>query len=278
MTQNLLPGTQIEVVNERKLGTFKHGLFDFDGTVSLMREGWQKIMLPVMMKAIAGDTEPTPEIEEASRDYIEESTGINTILQMEHLVTMVRDAGHVPEDQVLDAYGYKEVYNDALMDSVNQRIAAVKAGELSLEEVTVRGSVEFVRRCHAKGLSMFIFSGTDHDDVVNESTLCTVAQYFEEIRGALRTYAESNKEQIIKDLIAKHDLHGEEVLVCGDGPVEIRHGSEHGCVTVAVCSDEVRGEGWDMEKRARLMKAGADILVPDFGEVDALMDYLFPGN
>jgi hypothetical protein len=36
-------------------------------------------------------------------------------------------------------------------------------------------------------------------------------------------------------------------------------------------------KGWDEEKRPRLLKAGADILVPDFDEADALVDYLFPG-
>ena len=276
MSRNYLPGTQIEIVNEPKeRGRLKHGLFDFDGTVSLLREGWQQVMKPVMLESILGDQESTPEIEAAVEDYIEDSTGINTILQMEHLVKMVKDYGFVPDTRIQDAQGYKSIYNERLMTSVRQRIAKVAERELSVDQVTVRGSVHFVRRMHERGLAMYIFSGTDEADVKNESSLVGVARYFNEIRGALRTYAEQNKEQIIKDLIARHDLHGAEVLVVGDGPVEIRHGSEHGCINVGVCSDEVRGHGWNEDKRERLIKAGADILIPDFGEADQLEAYLF---
>ena len=276
MSRNYLPGTQIEIINETDRGKFKHALFDFDGTVSLLREGWQLVMAPVMVESICGDTEPTPEIKEAVRDYIEESTGINTILQMEHLVEMVREYGLVPEDKMLDPYGYKEVYNDRLMKVVNERIAKLEAGELTIEESTVRGSVDFVNRIHAKGLHMYVFSGTDQPDVRHESALVGVAPLFEEILGALRTYAESNKEMILKNLIASHDLHGTEVLVVGDGPVEIRHGHENGCVTIGVASNEIEGSGWNEEKRERLIRAGADIMIPDFGECETLFNYLFP--
>ncbi|HOE67599.1 MAG TPA: HAD hydrolase-like protein [Candidatus Hydrogenedentes bacterium] len=276
MERNLLPGTQIEIIRETERGRFKHGLFDFDGTVSLLREGWQQVMGPLMVELICGDHPATPEIEKACNDYIAESTGINTILQMEHLVEMVKEYGMVPADKILDAHAYKKIYNDRLMERVVVRIKDLEEGRLDVNEVIVRGSIDFLRALAARNLHMYIFSGTDQDDVRRESTIVGAAQYFEEIWGALRTYAESNKEMILKAIIAKHDLHGAEVLVCGDGPVEIRHGRELGCVTIGVCSDELKGHGWNMEKRERLMKAGADILIPDFSELEALMGYLFP--
>ncbi len=276
MERNIIPGTQIEVIRERELGHFKHALFDFDGTVSLLREGWQHVMAPVMVECISGETEPTPEIERAVQDYIEESTGINTILQMERLVEMVREFGRVPEEKILDAHGYKKIYNDRLMKVVNERIAKLERGEIRLEEVTLRGAVDFLERLYKRGLHMYVFSGTDQPDVRHEAELVGVAAFFEEIRGALRTYAESNKEKIIKELIAAHNLHGVEVLVVGDGPVEIRHGREHDCVTIGVASNEVQGYGWNERKRERLIQAGADLLVPDFGEAQQLEEYLFP--
>lgn len=275
MSRNFLPGTQIEIVREPQRGRFKHALLDFDGTVSLLREGWQQVMKPVMVECICGDHLATADIEKAVEDYIDESTGINTILQMEHLVKMVHEYGLVPEDRILDAHGYKAIYNDRLMKRVRERIAMLEKGELTLEETTLRGAVDFVKCLRERGLRMYIFSGTDQPDVQHEAAITGVAQYFDEIRGALRTYAEQNKEQIIKDLIAKHDLHGTEVLVIGDGPVEIRHGRENGCVSIGVCSDEIRRHGWNMRKRERLLRAGADILIPDFAERDALMQYLF---
>lgn len=275
MGTSVLPGTEIEIVREFERGRLKYALFDFDGTVSLLREGWQHVMGPLMVEMICGDA-PVPEgLDEEVQDYISESTGIQTILQMEALAEMVRAKGLVPQDKILDPLGYKQIYNDRLMVRVNERIAAMGAGELSLEEATVRGSLDFVRKLHERGLTMYIFSGTDRDDVRHEAELVTAAQYFEEIWGAINSYKDYNKEKVLKELIAKHDLHGSEVLICGDGPVEIRHGHANGCITVGVASNELEGCGWDDVKRERLLKAGADILIPDFSEADTLIEYLF---
>src|SRR5687768_16733476 len=123
MSRHFLAGTQIEIINEAELVRFKHVLFDFDGTISLLREGWQQIMAPVCLEMICGTTQPTPEIEHAVAEMIEETTGIQTIFQMERLCEMVAELGLVPEEQRKDAAGYKQVYNDRLMVPVGERIA-----------------------------------------------------------------------------------------------------------------------------------------------------------
>ena len=276
MPNTVVPGTDIRIVNEVERGRFKHALFDFDGTVSLLREGWQDIMAPLCVEMICGDTPPTPEIEAEVDEMIKETTGIQTIFQMEVLAEMVRKRGLVPEDKILDPWGYKEIYNDRLMEPVNARLTKLASGEMSQEEATVRGSLEFVKRLSERGLQMYIFSGTDRHDVRNEAEKVGAAQYFTEIWGALPSKEDFSKEKVLREVIAAHDLHGTEVLVVGDGPVELRNGKEHGCVALGVCSNEKTGRGWDEEKIERLTKAGADILIPDFGEIDALMDYLFP--
>lgn len=272
-----LPGTEINVINETERGRFKHVLFDFDGTVSLLREGWQLVMGPLMVEMISGaGAAPSPEIENEVREYIEESTGIQTILQMERLVEMVRARGSVPEDQILDAQGYKKIYNDRLMVRVNERIRDLESGKLTPKDVTLRGALEFLERLSRKDVTMYIFSGTDREDVRNEARLVGVAPYFQEIWGALREYKDYNKEMVLKEIIAKNDLHGSEVLIVGDGPVEIRNAKDNDCVSIGVASDEIRGYGWNMEKYPRLVNAGADIMIPDFGDGPALLDYLFP--
>ncbi|NIA13033.1 MAG: HAD hydrolase-like protein [Nitrospiraceae bacterium] len=275
MSRNYLPGTQIEAVRDIERGAIKHALFDFDGTVSLLREGWQRIMGPVMVEMICGDTEPTPEIVKEVHEVIEETTGIQTILQMEVLVKMVRDHGFVPEDQIKDAKGYKDIYNDRLMVPVNERIAKLESGELSVEQATVRGAIDFVKALHDRGVKLYIFSGTDRHDVRNEAAKVGVAEYFDEIWGAVGNIEEYSKERVLKELMAKHHLHGSEVLTIGDGPVEIREGKKIGCSTIGVATDEVRGEGVNEEKRERLLRAGADLLIGDFTEGAALLEYLF---
>ena len=275
MDTSVLPGTEIEIVHAVDRGKLKYALFDFDGTVSLLREGWQHVMGPLMVEMICGDSPPPPGLAEEVDDFIAESTGIQTILQMEALAEMVLAKGLVPQDRILEPLAYKAIYNERLMVRVHERIAAMEAGTLSLEEATVRGSLDFVKKLHDRGLTMYIFSGTDRDDVRHEAGLVGAAPYFKEIWGAINSYKDYNKEKVLKELIATNDLHGSEVLICGDGPVEIRHGHASGCITVGVASNELEGCGWDMVKRERLLKAGADILIPDFSQADALIDFLF---
>jgi len=272
--RNLLPGTQIEIVNEIERGRVKHALFDFDGTVSLLREGWQDIMAPVMIEMICGDTQPTREIIDEVHRVIDETTGIQTIFQMQVLEKMVRDHGRVPEEKILDPYGYKDIYNERLMVPVNERIRRLNAGELTIEQATLRGALDFVKMLRERGVTLYVFSGTDREDVRNEASIVGAARYFNEIWGAVRSIEEYSKEKVLREIIAAHDLHGSEVMVVGDGPVEIRNGKENRCITLGVASDEVAGQGWNERKRERLLKAGADILIPDFAEGEKLLRYL----
>ena len=277
-TKNFLPGTEIEIVHEVARGKLKHALFDFDGTVSLLREGWQGIMAPVMIEMICGDTTPTPEIIAEVHKVIDETTGIQTIFQMQVLEKMVRAHGFVPEEKILDPFGYKAIYNERLMVPVNERIAKLESGKLTVDQATLRGALDFVRTLRDKGVTLYVFSGTDQDDVRNEAGKVGAAKYFNEIWGALPSIDEYSKEKVLKAIIATHNLHGSEVMVIGDGPVEIRNGRENGCITIGVASNEVVRHGWDYSKRERLLRAGADILIPDFSEGAALIDYLLTAS
>jgi len=270
------PSSTLEILTVPPKGRIQHALFDFDGTISLLREGWQHVMQPMMLEMICGDTEPTPDLKEAVTVFIDETTGIQTIVQMEGLADLVRQHKCVPESAVLDAPGYKKIYNDRLMDRVLVRRKAVESGKLSIEDATVRGATSFVETLADRGVAMYIFSGTDREDVQHEAELLGVAKHFKKITGSIGDYAAYNKERVIKELMAEHNLAGPEVLVVGDGPVEIRHGRTHGCVTVGVASDEAAGEGWDEAKRKRLERAGAHVLVPNFAEFSQLLNAIFP--
>ena len=65
-----------------------------------------------------------------------------------------------------------------------------------------------------------------------------------------------------------------EAVTFGDGPVEIRATHKRGGATVGVASDEVRRFGLNRDKRARLVRAGADVIIPDFSRMGALLDFL----
>ena len=60
----------------------------------------------------------------------------------------------------------------------------------------------------------------------------------------------------------------------GDGPVEIRETRKRGGLTVGIASSEERRYGLNANKRARLIRAGADMIVPDYSQMDALLHWL----
>ena len=75
--------------------------------------------------------------------------------------------------------------------------------------------------------------------------------------------------------MAENNLQGPELAVFGDGPVEIRECRKRDGIAIGIASDEIRRHGLNPEKRTRLIKAGAHIIVPDFSKQEMLIKLLF---
>lgn len=79
----------------------------------------------------------------------------------------------------------------------------------------------------------------------------------------------------MEKIIREHNLKGNELAVFGDGPVEIREGRRFGGIAIGITSNEIRRYGMDIEKRSRLAKAGAQLLISDFSQYQLLVRLLF---
>ena len=264
-------------------GRIRHAVFDHDGTVSTLREGWELVMEPMMVKAILGrhyasaDEAVFRRVGERVRDYIEKSTGIQTVFQMEGLIGMVREFGFVPEMEILDKWGYKKIYNDLLLKRVNQRIRKIKSGELSPSDFIVGGSVDMLKSLKDRGVVLVLASGTDREDVRREAALLGYAGLFEGgIYGAVRDSRSHSKKEVLDRILREHRLEGPELAVFGDGPVEMRECRKVKGIAVGVASDELRRHGLNTAKRTRLITAGAHLVVPDFTQHEKLMRVLYP--
>ncbi len=277
--------TEIEIccnIDTLITGKIKHAVFDHDGTTSVLREGWEKVMEPVMVKAVLGDQYDTVDEDTyqkvviQSQEFIEKTTGIQTIVQMELLIDMVRYFGFVPEDKILDKFGYKAIYNDALMKMVNQREAKLRSGELTVDDFAVKNAIELLHELHERGITLYLASGTDVDDVKNEAEAMGYADLFNGgIYGSVGDVSKYSKKMVIDNIITSNNLHGAELITFGDGPVEIRECRKQEGITVGVASDEIRRHGLNIEKRTRLIKAGADFIIPDFSQYKQLFKILF---
>lgn len=275
--------SEIEIVNEwREKLQISHAIFDHDGTISTLREGWEEIMAPMMMKAILGerfsDADETlyHKVHDRVLDFIDKTTGIQTLIQMQGLVKMVKEFGLVPEEQVLDEFGYKEIFNNELLALVKKREAKLLRGELTIADFTIKNAVLLLEALHKAGVTLYLASGTDQEDVINEARILGYDHLFEgKIFGAVGDVTKEAKRIVLDRILREVDNSKTGKLVLfGDGPVEIREARKRGGATVGIASDEVKRHSLNEKKRLRLIKAGADVVVPDFSQLPELLRLL----
>jgi len=277
-----IEGTEFEIVRDLPGDlALRHAIFDHDGTLSTLREGWEHIMEPVMIRAILGpryqdaDESLYHKVVDHVRSFINRTTGVQTLVQMQGLVELVREYGCVPEADVLDMHGYKALYNEELLAMVRARIAKLERGELAPEDFELKGARALLERLHARGVKLYLVSGTDMADAQAEARALGYADLFEgRIYGAVGDVKVEAKRDVLDRLTREHDLSGRQLVTFGDGPVEVRETRKRGGLAVGVASDEVRGFGLNPTKRARLIRAGADLIVPDYSQLDALLGLL----
>ncbi|MFO7882808.1 MAG: PfkB family carbohydrate kinase [Kosmotogaceae bacterium] len=239
-------------------------MFDFDGTISLLREGWQDIMKELMIKFITGGkhvgSETTSKLNNEISTFIDNTTGIQTILQMKGLQKIIKENGLIPPEEIKTAKEYKKIYTEHLKKIVKARMMK---GDKT--KYLLLASLELIKLLNRKGIKIFLASGTDIDDVIEESKYLGVHDYINEgIYGALDSYQKYSKKKVIEKLLKEKDLKSGEFVVIGDGPVEISVGKKAGAFTIGVASDEKKGFGWNMKKFEKLKRVGADLLIPDF--------------
>ena len=251
-------------------GPVRAVLFDFDGTISTLRYGWERVMKPLMLEMISGGRTYGPELEKEVDDYIDESTGIQTIRQMQWLAQAVEKRGLT----ALDPWQYKAEYNRRLMEDVNRRLESLKSGETPRENYLMAGSEDFLKVLTEKGVKLYVASGTDDPDVKNEASALGLAPYFTHIAGSPLGSVNCSKEKVIAQLMETEGLGGGDFAVIGDGKVEIRLGREAGARAVGLASDEANRRGVNPVKRERLVRAGADVIAGDFTEKEELLKFL----
>lgn len=274
---------EIEVVRDLPAGrAVRHAIFDHDGTISTLRQGWEAIMEPMMVRAILGaryddaDEALYHKVVDTVRAFVDRTTGAQTLVQMQGLVELVERFGCVPAEAVLDLHGYKRVYNEELLAMVRRRLAKLRRGELQAADFQIKGARAMLRALHARGVTLYLASGTDRADVLAEAETLGYADLFEgRIFGAVGDIRVEAKRLVLERIFGEHGLAGAQVATFGDGPVEVRETRKRDGIAVGVASDEVRRFGLSPAKRSRLIRAGADLIVPDFSQHGRLLALLF---
>lgn len=250
-------------------------LFDFDGTLSLIRTGWVNVMVPQMVEILSAlkTGESEADLKKLVEEFVARLTGKETIYQMMELAEQIRVRGGQPEDPKV----YKKMYLDALHEVIKDRLEELRAGRTSPDAHMVPGSRALLEELKGRGLKLYLASGTDHDNVVEEAKLLEVYDYFDGgVFGALDDLSKFSKALLVKQIVESSEYKGEEFLGFGDGYVEIEVVKQAGGVAVGVASDEPHCLSVDAWKRDRLAGVGADFIVANYNHMDQLRSALFP--
>jgi phosphoglycolate phosphatase len=276
LSTRFLPGTSIEIIRDLPAGVrFRHVLFDFDGTLSLIREGWPEVMVPMMMEEIlaTGTNEDADAIYRHCHDFVMRLNGKQTIYQMLQLAEEIRARGGKPQDPL----DYKKKYHARLMEKIGRRREALRSGGARPEDFLVPGSIAMLGALRDLGQPVYLASGTDELYVHEEARLLGLIPFFgRHVYGAVDDYRNYSKKMVIERILRENRVEGDSLLGFGDGYVEIENIKSVGGIAVAVASDEAGRSGKpDAWKRDRLIGVGADVVIPDFRETQRLLDYLF---
>jgi phosphoglycolate phosphatase-like HAD superfamily hydrolase len=249
-------------------------IFDFDGTLSLIRSGWMDVMVPMMVELLLGlkTGESEDDLRRVVEDFVWRLTGKQTIYQMIELAGQIEQRGGQP----LDPLVYKRMYLDRLHDRIRHRLEELRQGKAAPGKYLVPGARELVEALRERGMAMYLASGTDQEYMREEASLLGIAPFFDGgIYGALDDYKSFSKKLLIQRLLSMPGVRGDEFLGFGDGYVEIENVKEVGGVAVGVATAEPECQVVDEWKRRRLAAVGADFIVPNFLCRDELMHTLF---
>ena len=90
-----IPGSAVEIAKEPVRTRIRHAVFDLDGTISLLRDGWQDHMVPLMIETLESCPrhESRRELEAIVIEFVDRLTGKQTIYQMIRLAEEVEKRG-----------------------------------------------------------------------------------------------------------------------------------------------------------------------------------------
>jgi len=251
-----------------------HVLFDFDGTLSLVREGWPEVMVPMFVEMLPRQPGETDEdVRRLMFEDIMRLNGKQTIYQMIQFAGRVRERGGTPAEPLW----YKHEYLRRLDERIQHRKEGLRSGAIAPDELLVHGSRPILETLHARGLPLYLASGTDESYVLEEATLLDLDRYFGPgIYGALDDYKNFSKQMVIERILRENHIPGDRLLAFGDGYVEIENTKQAGGLAVAVASDEAHNGSGNMDewKRQRLLGVGADVVIPDFRDAEALLEMI----
>lgn len=265
-----------ELINPTvRRGPFKVAVFDFDGTLSLIREGWPRVMIDLMLDRLREQhliTEPEPACAAHVEAFVMALNGHPTVRQMERFADEVTARGGTAAGPA----EYLEQYLERLMGVVRGRWGAIESGRAAAGEWVVPNAHGILRYLQGRGVPVLVASGTDLAHVAREVELLGLTPYVGgQVFAPKDNDATFRKRHVIERAMSERAVGTGELIGFGDGVVETQEVKRAGGVAVGVASCEAGVRGVHAGKRETLIAAGADLIIPDYEHAPELLAWLW---
>jgi hypothetical protein len=146
----------IEILS-RPTTAIRLAAIDFDGTMSLIRIGWQHVMHGVMKHALHAYVPHPDTIDAEIVGYIARSTGQPSIIQMAWVDEQVIMHG----GPARGAQYYLDQFSGAMRAQIDRQVASIH-DDASADQQMVPGARAFLQLLHDQRIHIALVSGTEH--------------------------------------------------------------------------------------------------------------------
>lgn len=235
-------------------GSLKLAVFDFDGTLSLLREGWATVMAQQGVELL---DDPTRQAELELEMLM--LSGKPSIMQMQRLIEIAQAAGrpHPSDAELL------QQFQQRLAGILHARLNAVAGSPRGA--FCVPGAIEILDELKLLGIPCVLVSGTLKDYVLAEAELLGVLHYFgDEVYAPEANNSTFAKTDVISGLLSQRGLEGAQLIGFGDGYAETVAVRELGGYVVGLATRDIGEDGLNTMKEGMLYRLGADIVLPNY--------------
>ena len=234
-------------------------LFDFDGTLSLLREGWSGIMATMGVELLAaqgfvGDFAPI-------EDTVLRLSGKPSIFQMRVLADELARRGGTP--------GNPKDYLQEFLRRLRMLTAERKLAEPAT--MCVSGAFEFLEALQSRGVALYLASGTDLVDVRSEPAWLGMDGFFgRHVYAPADNTPHFTKADVVNAMTRDHGR----IIGFGDGYSETVEVKRAGGIAIGLATNPPGVPGLHVVKRDLLRELGADAVVPDYRHAAELLTWL----
>ena len=251
----------LEVLQIPQISTLKCVVLDYDGTLTTFRRGWEKILHAFASAKICDHEDFAAGNKEAALDdidyFVAHAGGSNPRQLMSRLIELAKKyLFSVEMDLQSCAEEYVEVFHQAINKRLNK---CYENGESYL----IKGTRQMLDFLNQRQIQCYVVTGSAENDVRNELEILQLGHHFCDVYGATLNTSGRHKEEALADIISLHSYKKCEMLMVGDGSVEIEAACNFGLPSLGIASDEHNG-GLCERKRRHLIDAGAQLIAADY--------------